>query len=50
MSKLQNNISDPKPTSKIDQKGQQSTKGFQKLKIKKVRKQKRLQKETFQSI
>ena len=50
MSKLQDKISDPKPTWKIAQKGQKGSKGLQKLRIKKVRKQKMLQNESYQSI
>ena len=40
MSKLQNKILDPKPISKMTPKGKKDSKGFQKQKIKKVRKQK----------
>ena len=50
MSKLQNKISNPKPASKIEQIGQKGSKWFQKRKIQKVRKQKRLQNKSFQSI
>ena len=35
MSKLQNKVSNPKPNSKITQKDQKGSKGFQNLEIKK---------------
>ena len=39
MSKLQNKILDPKPTSEIAQKDKKGSKWFQKLKMQNVRKQ-----------